>query len=216
MAARLVLADDHSMFREALRDLLTMRMPEVQIVGEAGTGLETLRLCHDLKPDALVLDISMPDRGGLDLLEELKSITPETRVIIVSQYTDRAYVIRALRHGARGYVPKKALASDLVRAVKTVLGGRTYLDPAVADLVVDAAIHPDDQDEPQELNELTSREREILKMIAEGKTTKEIAGLLFISPHTVNRHRSNLMEKLELHTKSDLVKLAIRLKLIEP
>lgn len=215
MGATLVLADDHALVREALRGLLESKLPEVEIVGEASTGVETLELCREFQPDVLILDISMPGLGGLEVLAELKSVSPKTRVAIVSQYSDRAYVIRALRLGTKAYVPKKALARDLVTAIRAILDGRTYLDPSVADLVVDAAIHPEDSSEPGELALLTKREREVLRLTAEGKTAKETARILDISQHTVNRHRANLMEKLDKHSTAELVKLAVRLKLID-
>ena len=190
-------------------------MPEVEIVGEAATGLEALELCRKHQPDALVLDISMPDLGGLEILPQLADVSPRTKVAVVSQYSDRAYVIRALRLGAKAYVPKKALANHLVSAIKAVLDGRTYLDSSVANVVVDAAINPDASGVPDELEKLTAREKEVLRLTAEGKTAKEIARDLHISPHTVNRHRANLMEKLNMHNKSDLIRIAVKLKLID-
>lgn len=216
MSVRTILADDHALVREALRTLIETRLPDVEILGEASTGVETLRLCREHQPDLLVLDISMPDLGGLEVLAELPSTSPRTKVAVVSQYSDRAYVIRALRLGAKAYVPKKALGKDLVTALQAVLEGRTYLDPTVADLVVDAAIHPEqDTEGTARLKKLTKREREVLRLTAEGRTAKEVAQVLCISPHTVNRHRANLMEKLGLHGKADLVKFAIQVKLID-
>lgn len=215
MGATIVLADDHALVREALRGLLESRLPEVEIIGEASTGVETLEICREHQPDVLVLDISMPGLGGLEVLAELRSVSPRTKVAIVSQYSDRAYVIRALRLGTKAYVPKKALAKDLVTAIQAVLEGRTYLDPSVADLVVEAAIHPEESAEAEELAMLTKREREVLRLTAEGKTAKEVARILDISQHTVNRHRANMMEKLDIHTTADLVKLAVRLKLVD-
>ncbi|MCC6751087.1 MAG: response regulator transcription factor [Deltaproteobacteria bacterium] len=216
MPARILLADDHALFREALRGLIEARLSEVQIVGEAATGREAIDLCQRHQPDLMVLDLSMPDLGGLDVLAELKGLQLATKVLVVSQYTDRSYVMRALKLGARGYVPKKALAKDLVSAVSAVLEGRTYVDPSLMEFVVDAAVRPHEASESGDLGLLSDRELEILKLVAEGKTAKEIGELLHISPHTVNRHRANLMEKLEVHSKSDLVRAAVRLKLVEP
>lgn len=215
MGARIVLADDHTLVRQALRSLIESQLPDVEIAGEASTGAEALQVCRDLQPTVLVLDISMPDLGGLDVLAELRTVSPKTRVAIVSQYSDRAYVIHALRLGAKAYVPKRALAKDLVTALRAVLDGRTYLDPTVADVVVDAAVNPEKSAEEPEISLLTMREREVLRLTAEGKIAKEVAQVLGISLHTVNRHRANLMEKLDLHSKADLVRLAVRLKLIE-
>jgi len=215
MPYKIILADDHAVVREGVRGLIQARMPEVEIVGEASSGRETLALCQQLQPDLLLLDLSMPDLGGLEVLAELKRVSPGTRVAILSQYSDRGYVIRALRLGARGYLPKKAVARELVAAIRAVLEGRTYLDPSVADYVVQAAIDPDAGHETSELDLLTEREVQVLKLSAEGKTAKEVAETLGVSVHTVNRHRANLMEKLGLHSKVELVKLALRLQLVE-
>ena len=213
---RIVLADDHSLFREALRGLLETRLAEAEIVGEAATALEALDLCRQLQPEILVLDISMPELNGLDVLPQILQASQATRVIVVSQHCDRAYVIRALRLGAKGYVSKRAAAQDLVRALEAALQGGIYIDPSVADLVVEAALHPDDDEAAAELHVLTRREREVLQLVAAGRTAKEIAETLVISPFTVNRHRANFMDKLGLHSKAELLKLAIRLGLVAP
>lgn len=211
----LLLADDHTLVREAIRNLVEARMPEATVVAEASTGAETLRLCMRHQPTLLLLDIAMPDLGGLEVLAELGAVSQHTRALILSQYTDRAYVIRALRLGAMAYVSKQSAARDLVTALRTVAGGRRWLDPAIADLVVDAAVHPSEPDGHTELAGLSEREREVLALVAQGHTTPEIGKLLGISPHTANRHRANLMEKLDLHSKTELVKLALRLGVIE-
>lgn len=190
-------------------------MPEVEIVGEASSGRETLELCRRLQPDLLLLDLSMPDLGGLEVLAEIRRMSPDTKVAILSQYTDRGYVIRALQLGARGYVPKKAMARELVVAIRAVLEGRVYLDPSIADCVVQAAIDPGADRQESELDLLTEREVQVFKLSAEGKTAREAAETLGISVHTINRHRANLMEKLGVHSKIELVKLALRLKLVE-
>ena len=213
---RVILADDHNLVREGIRGLLEARMQEVQVVAEAASGRETLQLCAKHQPDLLLLDIAMPDLGGLDVLAELHSVSPQTKVAIVSQYTDRAYVIRALKLGAKAYLPKGVMARELVAALRSVLEGRTWLDPSVAELVVAAALHPETPPEDQELASLSPREREVLTLVAEGRTGPEIARLLGISAHTANRHRANLMEKLRLHSKTDLVKLALRLNVVQP
>lgn len=216
MTVRLVLADDHNLMREGIRGLLQARMPDLQVVGEAGNGLEALRLCEELKPDVLLLDISMPELGGLEVLARLAGVSPRTKAVILSQFEDQAYVVRALRLGAKGYLLKKALGAELVAALRSVLEGRTYLDPAVAQAVVNAVVDPEAlADQSAGLSHLTQREIEVLKLTAEGKTAKEVGQALGISEHTVNRHRANLMEKFDLHSKVDLVKLAAKLHLIE-
>lgn len=214
MSIKVVLADDHTLVREGIRGLLEAKMPQLQIVGGAASGEEALKMCRELKPDLLLLDISMPGLGGLEVLAELKGVNPLLKVIILSQHTDRAYVMRALKLGAKGYLAKKALAGELVSAIQAVLEGRTSLDPSVAELVVEAAIHPGEGGESSELSQLTDREREVLKLTAEGQTAKEIGRLLSISVHTVNRHRATLMTKLGIHSRGELVKRAIHLKVI--
>jgi len=209
---RIVLADDHQLVREGIRGLITSRMPSVTIVAEAATGVETLKACREHTPDLLVLDVSMPDLGGLEVLAELSSDSPSTKVIMVTQYGDREYVIRALKLGARGYVLKKSAAADLVQAITQVMHGRTFLDPSVAGVVISAAVSGEDDDE---LARLTKREVEVLRLTAEGRNAREAARLLGISEHTINRHRANLMEKLDLHSRAELVRLAIRTKLVQ-
>jgi len=215
MVAKLILADDHTVVREGVRGLIQARMPDVEIVGEASSGSETIELCREHRPDLLLLDLSMPDLGGLEILPEVRRVSPGTRVAILSQYTDRGYVIRALQLGARGYVPKKAMARELVAAIRAVLDGRTYLDPSVADYVVQAAFEPGVGPHETELDGLTEREVQVLKLSAEGRTAREVAETLGISVHTINRHRANLMEKLGVHSKVELVKVALRSKLVE-
>ncbi len=214
MSIRVLLADDHTLVREGLRGLLEAKLPQLQVVGGAESGAEALQMCRDLKPDLLLLDISMPGLGGLEVLAELHAVNPQLKVIILSAHTDRAYVMRALKLGAKGYLAKKAMAGELIAGIQAVLEGRTFLDPSVADFVVDAAINPHGSDEPSELASLTDREREVLKLTAEGQTAKEVARVLNISVHTVNRHRATLMTKLGVHSRGELVKRAIHLNVI--
>lgn len=215
MRLRVILADDHAIVREGIRGLLAARLPDVDVVAETSTGVETLAACRTEKPDVLLLDISMPDLGGLEVLGELRVDSPRTRTVILSQYDDRAYVLRALRLGAAAYVLKRSMASELCAAIRAVVDNRTYLDPAIANIVVGAAVCPEEETDENLLSQLTRREIEVLRLTAEGKTSKEVATLLSISEHTVNRHRANLAEKLGTHGKVDLVKLALRLKLVE-
>lgn len=216
MTVKVLLADDHTLVREGIRGLIEAKMPQLQVVGGASNGEEALKMVRELKPDLLLLDISMPGLGGLEVLSELKSIDPLLRVVIISQHTDRAYVLRALKLGARGYLAKRAMAQELVAGIQAVLEGRTSLDPSVAELVVDAALNPESAGEGGELGGLTEREREVLKLTAEGQTAKEIGKVLNISVHTVNRHRATLMAKLDVHSRGELVKKAILLKVITP
>jgi DNA-binding NarL/FixJ family response regulator len=213
--ARIVLADDHALVREGIRGLLEAKMPEIQVVAEAATGVETLKACQQHQPELLLLDISMPDLNGLDVLAEMKTASPATRALIISQHDDRAYVMRALQLGAKAYLPKKVMGRDVVAALRAVMAGRTWLDPSVADVVVEAAVHPGEGGASDELAGLTTREREILGLVAEGRTAPEIGKLLGISLHTANRHRANLMEKLGMHGKAELVRLAVRAGLLK-
>ena len=213
---KVLLADDHTLVREGIRGLIEAKMPHVQVVGGAASGEEALQLCRELKPDLLLLDISMPGLGGLEVLAELKNIDPQLKVIIISQHTDRAYVMRALKLGAKGYLAKRAMAGELVAGIQAVLEGRTSIDPSLAQMVVEAAINPQENGEASELAMLTDREREVLKLTAEGQVAREIGRLLNISVHTVNRHRATLMGKLGIHTRGELVKRAIHLKVIVP
>lgn len=155
----------------------------------------------------------MPELGGLEVLAQLKAVSPATRAIVVTQHSDRAYLIGALRLGAKGYLLKRAMGRDVVKALEVVQLGRTYLDPSIADAVVDAALGGGDSDADSELAALTERQRDVLRLTAEGHTAKDVAKRLGISVHTANRHRSNLMERMGVRNRAELVKLAIRLGL---
>lgn len=210
MLIRVLLADDHLIVRQGLRMLLEKE--RCQVVGEAADGHEAIQLARDLQPDVAVLDVEMPRLNGLDVLRELIRISPKTRSIILTRHMEEPYAIEALRAGARGYVLKTQAAFDLVAAVGHVYRGEVYLSPKVSKSVVDAYLAKTDlPDEP-----LTARERQVIQLIGEGHSTKQIATLLGISVKTVDTHRTKLMSKLDIHQTAGLVRYAIRRGMIEP
>ena len=204
MSCRLLLADDHHIVRQALRGLLEAAGHEV--VGEASDGHEALKLARTLNPDIAVLDLSMPLLNGVDAAREMRRLSPGIRTILLTMYTDKGYVLQALRAGARGYVLKTQAAEDLISAIHEILRGETYLSPGVAASVVDAFLENTDET----ADPLTARERQILQLVAEGNTTKEIARLLNVSFKTAESHRNHIMKKLDIHEVAGLVRYAIR------
>ncbi len=204
MPCRVLLADDHQIVRQGLRGLLEAAGHEV--IGEASDGREALRLARMLKPDIAVLDLSMPLLNGLDAARELRRLAPDIRTILLTMYTDKGYVLQALRAGAKGYVLKTQAAEDLISAIREILRGETYLSAGVAASVVDAVLENANAAE----DPLTARERQILQLVAEGNTTKEIARLLNVSFKTAESHRNNIMKKLDIHEVAGLVRYAIR------
>ena len=210
MACRVLLADDHLIVRQGLRALLEKAGHSV--VGEAADGREACELAQKLQPNVAVLDLAMPLLNGLDAIGEIRRVSPGTLAILLTMYTDRPYVLRALEVGARGYVLKTQAADDLVRAIREVTAGAVYLGPGVAMGVVDAYLTKDEQ----RGDPLTPRERQILQLIAEGKTTKAIAGMLGITFKTAESHRNRIMKKLDIHQTAGLVRYAIRRGLLRP
>lgn len=205
----IALADDHHIVRQGFKALLEAEK-DFKLVGEAADGLEAVRLVEEKKPEVLVLDLMIPRLHGLEVIRQLHKSTPATRIIILSMHADEPYVMEALRNGACGYVLKDATATDLTQAVRAVVAGRRYLSPVLAERAISGYVtHPGDSD--LDIYEtLTNREREILQLAAEGKTSIEIGKLLFISPRTAETHRANLMRKLSLRSQTDLVRFAIR------
>jgi DNA-binding NarL/FixJ family response regulator len=207
--ADILLADDHHIVRQGVRVLLE-REPHFRLVGEASDGIEAVRLAERLSPDILITDIMMPGLNGLEVTRQVTKSSPKTRVIILSMYTSDAYLFEAFRNGASGYVLKDSQASDLITAVREALAGRRYISPPLSERALDLysrkmELPPDD---PYE--RLTSREREVFQMVAEGRTSNEIADRLFISRRTAEGHRANLMKKLRLQNHTDIVRLALK------
>ncbi len=207
---RILLADDHSLVRHGFRMILSAQ-PDMEIAGEAGNGKEAVELAQKLKPDVVVMDVAMPELNGIEATRRLIELSPRTRVLALSMHKDAVYVREILRAGARGYLLKDSADADLIAAVRAVAKGEGYLSPGVSDAVLsDYRRHVTDP-----LDLLTSREREVLQLIAEGKTNKEIATSLNLSVYTVEAHRGRLMEKLNLHSTGELVRFAVRSGLID-
>ena len=207
---RILLADDHVLVRQGFRMILAAQ-PDMEIVGEAGNGREAVEMAENLKPDVIVMDVAMPELNGIEATRRLAGSMPRTRVLALSMHKDSVYVREILRAGARGYLLKDSADADLLAAVRAVAKGDGYLSPGVSDAVLtDYRRHVTDP-----LDLLTSREREVLQMIAEGKTNKEIATALNLSVYTVEAHRGRVMEKLNLHSTGELVRFALRNGLID-
>jgi two-component system, NarL family, response regulator NreC len=210
MPLSIMLADDHQIVRQGLKALLERE--NFEIVAEATDGHEAVRLARELQPAIAVLDFAMPVLNGLDAAREIHLVAPHTRTILLTVHTDDHYVLESVRAGVKGYVLKTQAAEDLIRAIHEVSNGQVYLSPAVSRAVVDAyltgAEPPPDP--------LTRRERQVLQLIAEGRTTKEIAQVLGLSVKTAESHRSRIMEKLAIHEVAGLVRYAIRRCVIEP
>ena len=207
---RILLADDHAVVRQGFKMILSAQ-PDMEVVGEAANGREAVELAEQGRPDIVVMDVAMPELNGIEATRRLLGSLPHTRVIALSMHKDSVYVREVLRAGARGYLLKDSGAEDLVRAIRAVAGGESWLSPAVSNAVLDDyRRHVTD---PIDL--LTSREREVLQMLAEGKTNKEIAVILNLSVYTVDAHRGRIMEKLNLHSINELVRFAVRKGLID-
>lgn len=209
---KILLADDHVMFRRGVRSLI-QGMENVEVVGEAGDGLELLRLMKDIPAHLVIMDISMPNLRGLEATREIKSLDPGIKVLILSMHKDREYLYQALKAGAEGYLLKEDADVELISAIETLRRGGTFISPLLsgqmADIFVDK-FQAGGESRTAAGEILTIREREIVKLIAEGKTSKEIGELLFISTRTVQHHRANLMRKLNLKKTADLVMYAIQ------
>lgn len=208
MSLSLLIADDHHIIRHGLKDMFKSE-PDFRVMAEANSGIETLRLVEKYKPDVLVLDLMMPSLSGVEVLEQLGQRSPRTRVVVLSIHDNVAYVARALRLGATCYVRKDATAGQLVHAIREAAAGRRYLSPGISEAAVAAyETHATDQ-VLDPYNTLTSREREVLGLAAEGLSSSEIAKRLFISPRTVESHRANLMRKLDLRNQTELVRYVL-------
>ena len=207
---RILLADDHTLVRQGLRRVLEER-PEWEVVAEAGDGREAIRQAEALKPDICIIDIAMPLLNGIEATRQIVKRSPSTRVLVLSMYSDEAYVSQMLKAGATGYLLKDSADVDLVRAVSEVSQGKTFFSPAVARLMLDDDTgQPADKGITDRYESLSDREREVFQLIAEGKANKEIAALLSISPNTVETHRARLMEKLDVHSAAEIVLNAVR------
>jgi DNA-binding NarL/FixJ family response regulator len=206
---RIMLADDHQIVRQGLRSMLEHN-PDIAVVGEAADGRAVVEMALQLKPDVVVMDIGMPQLNGIDATRQLISQLPHTNVVALSMHTDRRFIVEIFKAGAKGYVVKDSAFHELAAAVRAVVGKRVYLSPRIAGEVMDNVASETPLDESSAFSRLSGRQREVLQLIAEGKTTKEIAYQLGLCVKTVETHRARMMESLNLFTVADLTRYAIR------
>jgi two-component system response regulator NreC len=207
---RIVLADDHVVMRNGLK-LLLERQPNFAVAGEAVNGREAVEICEKLKPDVLVLDIAMPNLNGIEAARQIAAKLPHTAIVILSMHSDESYVLRALKAGARAYLLKDSAEADLINAIRAVSEGKAFFSPAISKMLVDDYMRRLEQRGVEDSYELlTTREREILQLLAEGKPNKEVAAMLNLSLYTVETHRGNILQKLNLHSVPELILYAVR------
>lgn len=210
MSIRIVLADDHTIVRNGLRAVLE-RHPDLAVVGEASNGREAIEAVERERPDLVILDLAMPILNGIEAARRISAEHPKTAVMILSMHADESYILKALRAGARAYLLKDSAESDLIQAIRAVSAGKAFFSPIVSKVLADDYLRQLQQHGVEDRYEsLTARERELLQLIAELKSTKDIAALLGVSPHTVDTHRGNLMQKLNVHSIPELVLYAVR------
>jgi two-component system, NarL family, response regulator NreC len=210
MPIRILLADDHTVVRDGLRALLE-RQPDMAVIGEASDGRDSVRLAEEQSPDVVIMDIAMPNMNGIEATRRIIAGNPRTAVVILSMHHDESYVLRSLKAGAKGYLLKDSLRSDLIDAIRSVFQGRSYLTRKVSRIMQEDYVRQLERrnlDDSYEL--LTDREREILQLVAEGRTNKEAANLLNVSITTVETHRTHILQKLGLHSIPELILYAVR------
>ncbi len=215
MKIRILLADDHTILRAGLRMMLNAQ-PDFDVVGEAQDGRQAIQEAQKLQPDVILMDITMPDMNGIEATRQIKKLLPETKVLVLTMHEHDEYVFQALRAGASGYMLKEAADTDLISALRVIQNGQFYLSPTAQSVMVgDYLQRVRTGEEKDSYSSLTEREREILKLVAEGYTNNQIAERLIISPKTVDTHRTHVMDKLNLHSRAELVKYAMRRGLLE-
>jgi DNA-binding NarL/FixJ family response regulator len=211
---RVVLADDHGLMRKGVRSVLAQDS-SISIIGEAGDGSEAVQLAETLHPDVIVMDIAMPQLNGIEAAAQIARKDKRIGILILSMYSDEEYLLRALSAGARGYLLKDSAEPDLLRAVRAVAAGRTFFSPAIVETLLEDYVHRLQQEGLQDSYDLlTDREKQVLQLLAEGKTNKEAAAILDLGVSTVETHRTNLMQKLGLHNTAELVIYAVRKKIL--
>ncbi len=203
MAYQVIIADDHDIIREGLKNILK-NQPDYQVAAEAVHGEETLEKVETIKPDLLLLDISMPKLSGLDLIKKIKTISSQTKILIITVYKTYAYIMKAFEAGADGYLVKEKAAEELIPALAKIINGKTYLTPSISSQLIEKT-----------KESLTKREKEILHLVGEGKTAKEIGNILYISTRTVENYKNELLKKLNLHRTADLIKYAIKHNIVD-
>ncbi|MCL4370796.1 MAG: response regulator transcription factor [Chloroflexi bacterium] len=212
---RILMVDDHTILRDGIRALLSL-YDDIEIVGEASDGREALDKIARHRPDVVIMDIAMPGLGGLEATLEVRKRNMESKVLVLSQHENKEYVHSVLKAGASGYVLKKAAGSELIAAIRAVYRGESFLDPSIARTVIDGYLGRDGESKRNsEYDKLSDRETQVLKLVAEGASNKEIADLLCVSVKTVMGHRANVMEKLGIHSRTELVKYAIKRGLVD-
>jgi DNA-binding NarL/FixJ family response regulator len=212
---KILLADDHKVLRSGLRRILE-EQPDLQVVGEAADGREAYDLAVELEPDIVVMDIAMPKMNGMEATRLILARHPRINVLILSMYSDENYIVQVLRAGARGYILKDSAEDELIDAVRSVAGGTPYFSAKIARLLVGDSLQRLKNEAASDTYELlTPREREVLQLIAEGKSNKEAAATLFVSPTTVETHRARIMDKLDLHSTAEIVLYAVRKGIIQ-
>ena len=212
-----LLIDDHALFREGLKKIIESD-PEFEVIGEEGKGSDRLRAAGSLKPDLIIVDVSLPDTSGIKLIEEILQLAPETKILILSMHNQAYYIIKAFQAGASGYVVKESSHNKLLEGFRAVLRGEFYIDSSISNEVIKGLTEGTKQEMKMtnpEYNSLGIREQEVMRLLAEGATVKEIADQLFISPKTVDNHRSHIMRKLDLKNTVELVRYAARIGLID-
>jgi two-component system response regulator NreC len=211
---RIVIAEDHTILREGLRALLSSQ-EDLQVVGEAGDGREAIRQVENLAPDLILMDLSMPKMNGVEAIREIRKRIPQTRILALTVHKTEEFILEVLQAGADGYIPKDASSNELMMAIRSVLMGKRYLCPSVSKVVIEGYLKSKRTTEASTpWDTLTKREREILKLIAEGHKNKEVADYLCISVKTVEKHRANLMKKLDLHSAAALTSYAMERGLV--
>jgi two-component system, NarL family, response regulator NreC len=212
---RVLLADDHTILRAGVRMMLNAQ-PDIEVVGEASDGRHAIAEAQRLQPDVILMDITMPDLNGIEATRQVKRVLPETRVLVLTMHENEEYLFQVLRAGASGYMLKEAADTELISAIRIITNGSFYLSSSAQSMMVgDYLQRVRSGEERDSYSELTEREREILKHVAEGYTNNQIAERLFISPKTVDTHRTHIMDKLNLHSRAELVKYAMRRGLLE-
>jgi DNA-binding NarL/FixJ family response regulator len=209
VTVRVLLADDHKIVRDGLRTLLE-KHNDISVLEEAEDGREALQLAKKLVPDVVVMDIAMPDLNGIEATRQILSENPGIRIVALSMHSDKRFVSEMLKAGASAYLLKDCAFEELITAIQTIMKGKIYLSPTIAGVVLEDYIRSDRKSEPSVFSQLSDREREVLQLLAEGKSTKEVAAHLKVSIKTVETHRTNIMTKLDIHSVAELTKYAIR------
>ncbi len=209
MSIKVLLADDHRIMREALRSLIE-KESDMKVVGEAADGRIAVRLSREVSPDVVIMDITMPELNGVEATNQILSEAPNVKILGLSMHSDEHFVAGMLKAGGSGYLLKDCAADELVQAIRSVIEGKQYLSPKIAGIVIESYRRTVSKNQLSRAPELTAREREVLQLVAEGETSKRIAGLLYVSAKTVDAHRQNIMAKLDINTVAGLTRYAIQ------